>query len=105
MREWITLVIAILLVVTNGAWVYMALDQAVTEKYRQQIEYEKTHQVESLKALASQLVIGKQKSEVEGILKSLFPEEVYEKEGFLNTYWMLFRVGPDNSIVDLEVSP
>ena len=92
MHKWITAILAALLVITNGFWLlYSTFDLAVTEKYSQQEEYEKAHQVEALTKLNNHFVKGMTKDELNRLLFNLFPDfEPYEKEGHLNTIWLSF---------------
>ncbi len=91
--KWIAVVLGCLLLLTNGFWLYSAIDLAVTEKYRQQGEYEAENRIKALESLCNKLVSGMPKPEAETLLNSLSPDfEVYEKEGRLNTIWLSFKL-------------
>ena len=103
MLKWIAGFLGVLLLATNGAWLYFAVDAMVTEKYRQQEEYERKHRNEALTTLASHLVHGMTKDEVRSILEEKFPEDlIFEKEGHLIGGWLSFELGSDDRIVGVE---
>lgn len=93
MAKWIAATLGVLLLATNGFWLYSAIDLAVTEKYRQQTEYESESRIEILEQLCSKLVGGMPKSEATELLSELSPDfEPYEKEGRLNIIWLALKV-------------
>jgi hypothetical protein len=99
LAKWIAVVLGGLLLLTNGFWLYSAIDLAVTEKYRQQGEYEAEHRIEALENLCNKLVGGMPKSEAVKLLNELSPEfEAYEKEGRLNTIWLSFKVNEQGNV-------
>ena len=100
MAKWIALALGGLLLLTNGFWFYSAIDLAVTEKYRQQEEYEAENRIEALENLCSRLVSGMPKSEAVKLLNDISPDfKAYEKEGRLNTTWLSFKVNERGSVV------
>jgi hypothetical protein len=106
MLKWIAIVLAILLIGSNGFWLYAAVDLMVTEKYRQQEEYERRHQIEALVRLTDRLVQGMDKDRLRIILEDQFPDyKPFEKEGYLNSLWISFEIGSNNEIVGVEVYP
>ena len=58
MTKWIAIILGVLLISTNSYWVYMAIDLAVTEKYRQQEEYEMKNIIEAQTKLNHYFVNG-----------------------------------------------
>lgn len=100
MAKWIAIVLGILLLLTNGFWVYSAVDLAVTEMYRQQVEYESENRIEALETLCSWLVGGMPKSEAVKLLNEISPDfEAYEKENRLNTIWLSFKVNEQGNVI------
>ncbi|BBB26163.1 hypothetical protein [Amphritea japonica] len=99
MAKWIAFIFGVLLLVTNGLWIYSAVDLAVTEKYRQQGEYEARNRIEALESLCNKLVSGLPKPEAIEILNELSPDfAAYEKEGRLNTLWLSFKLNEQGHI-------
>ena len=100
MAKWVAIVLGVLLIATNGFWLYRAIDLAVTEKYRQQEEYEAKNRIETLEKLCSKLVGGMKKSEAIKLLNEISRDfGVYEKEGKLNTVWLSFKVDSQGNVV------
>ncbi len=92
-----------LLFITNGFWIYSAIDLTVTEKYRQQEEYESNNRIKVLKKLCSQLVGGMEKEKAIKLLNEISPEfEAYEKEGHLNTIWLSFKINEQGNVVESD---
>jgi len=101
LAKWIAIVLGVLLLITNGFWIYSAIDLAVTEKYRQQEKYEAENRIKALEKLCNKLVSGMDKSEAEKLLNELSPDfEVYEKEGRLNTIWLSFKVSEHGNVAE-----
>ena len=91
--RWVVVALGCLLIITNGFWFYAAIDLAVTEKYRQQGEYEAENRIKALEGLCNKLVSGMSKPEAEKLLNGLSPDfEVYEKEGRINTIWLSLKI-------------
>ncbi len=101
MAKWIAIVLGLLLLLTNGFWLYSFIDLAVTEKYREQEEYEAENRIQALENLCNKLVSGMEKAEAVKLLNELSPDfEVYEKEGRLNTIWLSFKVNEQGNIIE-----
>ena len=99
MAKWLAITFGLLLVVTNGAWVYAAIDLAVTEKYRQQIQYENENKLMAYEGLARHFLDGMSKSEVMVVLKARLPEEKpFEKEGCLVAGWVQLPMANDGRV-------
>lgn len=90
---------SVLLIGTNGFWLYSFVDRMVTEKYRQQEEYERENRLNALTKLNGHFVNGMRKEELTKILKQLFPEtEPFEKDGYLNTSGLSYKVNGNGKI-------
>lgn len=101
LAKWIAIALGVLLIATNGFWVYSAIDLAVTEKYRQQEEYEGNNRLHAFEQLCSKLVGGMKKSEAIKLLNEISPDfEAYEKEGKLNTIWLSFKIDEQGNVVN-----
>ncbi|NRF72468.1 hypothetical protein HLB44_36515 [Aquincola sp. S2] len=98
--------LGILLVGTNAWWFYQAIDQAVTNKYRDQERYETANRVVALSAIASEAVKSRPKSEVEALLRRVLPDEQpFEKDGALHTTWVSMPQSPDGLVLRVAVDP
>lgn len=99
MAKWVAITLGILLIATNGAWLYGAIDLAVTEKYRQQIEYENKQSLQAYEVLASYFLVGMHRTEVLNIVRKRFPEiEPFEKKDCLIAGWVMLPVGQDGRV-------
>lgn len=100
MAKWVAIILGVLLIATNGSWLYSAIDLAATEKYRQLEEYEADHRLEALEKLCSKLVSGMKKEDALKLLNEISPDfAAYEKEGHLNTTWLSFKVDKQGNVL------
>jgi len=100
LAKWVAIALGVLLIATNGIWLYSAIDLAVTEKYRQQEEYEAQNRLEAFEKLCSKLVGGMKKSDAIKLLNEISPDfEAFEKERRLNTIWLSFKVDAQGNVV------
>ncbi len=103
MWKWTTALLLILLIGSNGWWLYQAIDLAVTEKYRQQEEYEADRTISALKAVTTELVRGSSKQHLlETLGRALPDEEPFEKEGAINVTFLSFQIASDDSIAGVR---
>ena len=106
MWKWVSIVLLLVLLLTNGFWLYLALDWGSGEKYRQQTAYERENQVEALKSLAEHFISGSSKVDLADTLAEVFPDEdPFEKEGAANCLWLSFPISPEGLVEGIEVSP
>ncbi|MET0064977.1 MAG: hypothetical protein ABW076_01390 [Candidatus Thiodiazotropha sp.] len=90
----------VLLVVSNGAWIYAAIDLAVTEKYRQQLGYEQENSLLAYQKLSRHLVDGMPKADVMAVLTDAFPEITpFEKDGCLVAGWIELPFDQDRRVM------
>ena len=95
--------LSVLLIGSNGWWLYQAADQAATNKYRGQEQYETTNRAEALGKLADACVRGRDKGEVQSLLQRLFPDDThFEKDGAIHTAWISLKTTADGKIAGLE---
>lgn len=99
MSKWVITILTVLLIGTNCFWLYSFIDRMVTEKYRQQEEYERENRLKALTKMNNHFVNGMQKEDLAKILKQLFPEtEPFEKEGYLHTDWLSYKIKSNDKI-------
>ena len=99
MWKWTSAILLILLIGSNGWWLYQAIDLAVTEKYRQQEEYEADRTISALKAVTTEYVRGSSKEQLLEVLGRAFPDdEPWEKEGAIHVTFLSFPIADDDSI-------
>ena len=100
MATWI---LGTLLLVSNAWWFGQALNEGITQSYRETTLHNACNEVVMLSDLTTHLLKGKSKTELERILASVFPdEEPYEKEGCVNLSFLSFRLNPDDSVEQVE---
>ena len=100
LAKWVAIVLGVLLIATNGFWLYSAVDLAATEKYRQQEKYETKHRIEAFEKLCSKLVGGMKKADAIKLLNDVSPDfNAYEKESHLNTIWLSFKLDKQGNVV------
>lgn len=99
-------ILIVLLLVTNGYWLYRSIDSGVTETYRNQVDYEQIHRIAALQQICNQQLAGLPKAELVSLLQSLFPDtHVFEKDNHIHTIWLSIRldaqgyVDPVNSCI------
>jgi len=103
MWKWTSAILLVLLIVSNGWWLYQAVDLAVTEKYRQQEEYEANRTISALKAVTSEFVRGSSKERLLETLGRALPEdEPFEKEGAIHVTFLSFPISEDDSIAGVQ---
>ena len=99
MWKWTSAILLILLIGSNGWWLYQAIDLAVTEKYRQQEQYEADRTISALKAVTTEYVRGSSKEQLLETLGRVFPDdEPWEKEGAIHVMLLSFPIADDDSI-------
>jgi len=99
MWKWTSAILLVLLIGTNGWWLYQAIDLAVTEKYRQQEAYEDDRIIESLKAITTELVGGMSKVEFGSLLDRALPDsDPFETEGMIHVDFLSFPVTEDELV-------
>jgi hypothetical protein len=102
----IVALLASLLVATNAAWLYRALDHGIAESYRAQERYENANRLIVASTIAAENVRGKPKAEVEALLRKLFPsEQPFEKDGALQTNWIFLPLNPDGNVGGVAIDP
>lgn len=99
--KYATFALAALLLASNGAWLYLTADQASVHKYRQQELYEGQQRVDVLMRVCDRLFGDMARPEAIRLLEELTPgEQVYEKEGHLNTTWLSLRLDESGRVQD-----
>lgn len=74
--------LALSLVLTNGWWFYVTIDQAVTDKYQEQMVWERGQALENALRALPPLAEGKSKEEVvRKLVVTLEEPDWFEKEG------------------------
>lgn len=103
MWKWTSAILLVLLIGSNGWWLYQAIDLAVTEKYRQQEEYEADRTILALKAITSELIRGSTKEQLLETLGRALPEdEPFEKEGAVHVSFLSFSITDDESVAGVR---
>lgn len=92
-------ILGALLVGSNGWWLYHAIDQGVTDMYREQTMYEAANRVTALSVIATETVRGKTKTEASALLQRLFPGKApFEKDGALHTTWITLTLSKEGIV-------
>ena len=103
MWKWTSAILLALLIGSNGWWLYQAIDLAVTEKYRQQEEYEADRTILALKAITSELIRGSTKEQLLETLGRALPEdEPFEKESAVHVSFLSFPITDDESVAGVR---
>ena len=101
-----TSLLALLLVASNGFWLYREFDQGITQTYRSQERYENANRLVAASLIASEVVRERPKAEVSALLKRLFPTEpVFKKDGALHTIWLVLPVNSDGRVSQVAIDP
>jgi hypothetical protein len=100
MWKWISGLLIIVLLISNGGWIYATLEWASLEKYRQQESRQRISTIKNLTAVLSVHVVGKDKEELEAALQRSLPGITpFEKEGAVHTTFISFPIN-DEGIVE-----
>ncbi len=103
MWKWTSAILLFLLIGSNGWWLFQAVDIAVTEKYRQQEEYEAGRVISALKAVTTEYARGSSKEQLYETLDRAFPEgEPFEKDGAIHIDFVSFLISEDDSVAGVE---
>ena len=94
----ISLMLVILLVVTNGYWIYSAIDRAISKTYADASFNSLQGAHNSLISLSTPLLLGRTSAEIRSLAKGKFSEdEIFEKpkggdagEDLLVVGWLTF---------------
>lgn len=98
-----TIALSLLLVASNGWWVYRAIDQAITKAYADQQSDAANRRVAALSKLASSTLRGTPKSEAMAMLRTLSTDsEPYEKDGALHTGWLTLPIDADGRVSEVR---
>ena len=103
MWKWTSAILLILLIGSNGWWLYQAIDLAVTDKYRQQQEYEADRTISALKTVTTEFVRGSSKEQLLDTLNRTFPDdEPFEKDGAIHVAFLSFPIADDGLISGVQ---
>jgi len=103
MWKWISGILLTLLIVANGWWFYVVLDQASILKYSELENYELRNRVSTLKIIANSAVEGLPRNQAKSLLKEIEPDhEPFEKEGHLNGVWLSLEIDESGRVVKIK---
>ena len=103
MLKWVTVLLGLLLIGSNAWWLYVTIDQAITQSYREQVLYEYANRVIALSEVSARCLRGRTEAEVTSLLKDTFPsEEPFTKDGAVNTLWLSFRLDDENRVSGID---
>ncbi len=86
--KWIIALLIVLLVGSNTVWLYGAIDQGVTNTYRDQQVHELDETIKQLMAVLPEVVGDLSKQELVAILSKHTDLALYEKEGCTWVGWL-----------------
>lgn len=99
MEKLIIAILVVLLLVTNGYWLYRSIDSGVTHTYAKQSDHEQAHRVEALQTLCSHQLAGMPKNELISLLQNLYPEtHVFGKDNHIHTAWLSVRMNAQGNV-------
>ena len=101
MKIWkiTTFVLIIALIGSNGWWLYSAIDAGVTNKYQEQMMYERTGMLKQLISVTPELSSEKSKNEIVTIVKKSTDLEPFEKEGAVWVGWTGLKFDEKDKLV------
>jgi hypothetical protein len=97
-------VLVLLLIVTNGFWLYGAVDQGVTLSYRDQQIYQLEETRKVLMAVIPKLASNLTKEEIISIASEHTDQEVFEKEGCTWVGWIGLKFSKKGSLQSVSPS-
>ena len=101
--RWVVVVLSVLLVGSNGYWLYTALDAGVTISYAQQRIYELEEATKELMALLPEVAKGADRGQIIAAASKLTDQEPFEKDGCTWVGRLGFRFDDNGRLV--SVSP
>lgn len=102
----LTALLVVILVTSDGYWLYHEFDRGITQTYQAQERYEVASRLVATTVIASEAVRDRPKEEAEALLKRLFPgEQIFEKEGALRTTWLSLPLTPQGRVSGIAVDP
>jgi hypothetical protein len=102
--KWIITVLVLLLIVTNGFWLYGAIDQGVTLSYRDQQVYELEETRKQLMAVMPKLASNLTKEDIVSMASEHTDQEVFEKEGCTWVGWIGLKFSEKGSLQSVSPS-
>jgi hypothetical protein len=101
MKIWkiTTLLLIITLLGTNGWWLHYAIDAGVTNKYQDQMMYERSGMLEQLILVTPELSSDKNKNEIVDIVKKSTDSEPFEKEGVVWVGWIGLQFNDTDKLI------
>jgi hypothetical protein len=104
--KFLIALLVVILVASNGYWLYHEVDRGITQTYQAQERYEIASRLVATSVIASEVVRDRPKEEAEALLRRLFPgEQVFEKEGALRTIWLSLPLTPQGRVSGVAVDP
>lgn len=89
--KWIVALLLVILVMTNGFWLYSVVDQGVTNSYREQQLHELDETRKQLMAVLPELASKLHKEEVVAAVSKHTELNVYEKDGCTWAGWLALK--------------
>lgn len=96
--KWIIAVLIVLLVGSNGFWLYRAIDQAITNSYREQELRQLDGTRRQLMAVLPEMAVSLNKDQVVAIASRHTEQEIYEKEGCTWVGWLGLKFNESGSL-------
>ena len=99
-----TILTLLLLLITNGYWLYKTTDEAVTLTYHDQVTFEFAQSINDLSKLCDYFIAGMSSDSIKSILEKQFnSENIFEKDSVLNASQIAIIIS-DNRAIKLEKS-
>ncbi|MBN1500267.1 MAG: hypothetical protein JW982_08930 [Spirochaetes bacterium] len=101
----LSIILFILLILTNGFWLYNAVDMGVTQSYHDQVTYEFANRIVSLSSLANHYIHGISKESALGIIEDISDEDsVFIKDNAINSYWISISLDENENVKEVEIT-
>ena len=103
MWKWMSGGLLAFLLLSNGWWMYSAVDQGVTQKYQDIERNERIGAISKLVALSTELVRGMSKQDLTVLLSKL-PSKTppFEKEGAIHAIPLSFPLDGEEKIIGVK---
>jgi hypothetical protein len=100
--KWITAILAILLIASNGYWLYQKIDAGVTLSYRNQELHDNLETEKQILSALPELAKGKSRTEIIEILKANTDREPYEKNGCVWVGWVGLKFSDKDELLSIS---
>ncbi len=100
--KWTITILVVVLVVSNGFWIYQLIDVGVTMSYRNKELDDNAKTRDQLLAVLPQLAAGRSKQEIIRIVSEYTSLESFEKDGCVWIGWIGLKFSQNDELLSVS---